>query len=219
MAVLHKVSKTLLMAQTLPVCQPSTYPEREIGCLPDTHPAPTPNRSLSAVAARPSSPPGLLTLHKLKLGFYKDPRGCWMGRPPDHLCPRQSAATCKEQASPGVSQGHPIPPSLIRAAAGTRLRDQQAPGSWLLAPPLAPAQLARTPRSTPLLALPVMPQPHCPRPTPSPSAGPATSPKKGQRQVRDETGPHVRVTLLTCGTSCPPQGALPSLQVTARHGV
>lgn len=128
MAVLHKVSKTLLMAQTLPMCQPSTYPEREIGCLPDTHPAPTPNRSLSAMAAGPSSPPGLLTLHKLKLGFYKDPSGCWMGRPPDHLCPRQSAATCKEQASPGVSQGHPLPPSSGQL---------QAPGcvtSRLLAP-------------------------------------------------------------------------------------
>lgn len=49
------------------------------------------------MAARPSSPPGLLTLHKLKLGFYKDPRGCWMGRPPDHLCPRQSAPPARSR--------------------------------------------------------------------------------------------------------------------------
>ena len=151
----------------------------------------------------------------LKLGFYKDPCGCWMGQPPGHLCPRQSAATCKEQADlpPGVSQGHLLPPS------SGQLRTPGCVISRLLAPPLASAQLARAPRSTPPLALPVMPRPHCPRPTPSPSAGPATSPKKGQRQVRDEAGPHVRVILLTCGTSCPPQGALPSLQVTARHGV
>lgn len=85
------------------------------------------------MAARPSSPPGLLTLHKLKLGFYKDPRGCWMGRPPDHLCPRQSAATCKEQASPGVSQGHPLPPSSGQLQApGCVTSRLLAPGSWLL---------------------------------------------------------------------------------------
>lgn len=143
------------------------------------HPSsPTPNRSPSGrVAVRPSSPPGLLTLHKLKLGFYKDPRvldgpAPWapvsqaIGR---HL---QGAGRSSSWRLSGVS-----PPSSSQPL--------QAPAwltSRLLAPPLTPAQLARAPRSTPLPALPVMPRPHCPRLTPSPSAGPATSPEKGQRQ-------------------------------------
>lgn len=82
-------------------------------------------------------PPGLLTLHELKFGFYKDPCGCWMGQPLGHLCPRESAATCKEQADlpPGVSQGHLLPPS------SGQLRAPGCVTSRLLAPPLAPASL------------------------------------------------------------------------------
>ena len=95
------------------------------------HPSsPTPNRSLSGrVAVRPSSPPGLLTLHKLKLGFYKDPQvldgpAPWppvsqaIGR---HL---QGAGRSSSWRLSGVS-----PPSFITVAAGTSLADQQAPGS------------------------------------------------------------------------------------------